>query len=88
MKEGFGKKLSNSLHKSIPEGVAKMNNHQRQLITDSDFERMRVFSQLIAVYQDGELLDGNNRIVSHDEHKVLMDNEMHYLKSTCQFYRL
>lgn len=65
-----------------------MNNRQRQLITDSDFERMRVFSQLIAVYQDGDLLDANIRIVSHDEYKVTMDNNVHYIKAKCQFYRL
>ncbi|MFF2887863.1 hypothetical protein [Paenibacillus sp. NPDC057967] len=65
-----------------------MKQVNRQLVSDQDFERMRVFSQLIAVYRDKELLDANIRIVTHGEHSVTCDNDVTYIKSNHQFYRL
>ncbi|WP_133297887.1 hypothetical protein [Paenibacillus paeoniae] len=65
-----------------------MKQVNRQIVSDPDFERMRVFSQLIAVYRDNELLDANIRIVAHSEHSVSCDNDVTYIKANHQFYRL
>jgi len=65
-----------------------MKQMNRQIVSDHDFERMRVFSQLIAVYRDKELLDANIRIVTHGKHSVTCDNDETYIKANHQFYRL
>lgn len=60
---------------------------KQQLITYADFERMCVFSQLVNVYQDEQLIDADIKIVSHDEDIVKTDNGSYYIKSSCVFVR-
>ncbi|GGG70375.1 hypothetical protein [Paenibacillus radicis (ex Gao et al. 2016)] len=58
----------------------------RQLITNADFERMRVFTRPIVIFQQGELVDSGIIIQSHDENTVISTKNEHYEKSAYQFY--
>ncbi len=58
----------------------------RQLNTHADFERMRIFTRPIVIFQQGELLDSGVIIKTHDENTVTSTKNEHYRKSACQFY--
>ncbi len=58
----------------------------RPIITHSDFERMRIFTRPVDVWQQGELLDKGIIIKSHDDDKVTSTKNEHYLKSACLFF--
>lgn len=60
----------------------------KQLKEHSDFERMRVFSQRINVYQDGHLLDSNVTIDNHDLDYVVSKDGTRYVKENCQFFSI
>lgn len=58
----------------------------RQLKLFSDFERMLILARPVVIYQQGELLDSEVIIKSHDEQTVTSIKNEHYMKSTCKFY--
>lgn len=58
----------------------------RQLNTHADFERMRIFTRPIVIFQEGELLGSGVIIQSHDETIVTSTTNEQYRKATCQFY--
>ncbi len=55
---------------------------QRQLIEPSDSERMRVFQQPISIYLQGELINENVLIQTHDDEFVSLSG---YAKANCKF---
>lgn len=59
---------------------------KRQLITIHDFERMRIFTRKLDVFQEGELID-TIIIQSHDDEVVLATNGDRFMKENCVFIR-
>ncbi|BBH22071.1 hypothetical protein Back11_34160 [Paenibacillus baekrokdamisoli] len=53
----------------------------RQLNTHANFERMRVFSRPIVIFQDGELLESAAIIKNHDDNVVISTTNEHYIKN-------
>ncbi|QHW33158.1 hypothetical protein GZH47_21815 [Paenibacillus rhizovicinus] len=58
----------------------------RPLLTHADFERMRIFTRPIDVWQDGQLVDRAVIIQAHDETNVTSDANKQYEKSAFQFF--
>lgn len=58
----------------------------RPIITHADFERMRIFTRPIDVWQQGEFVDRGIIIKSHDENRVVSTKNEHYVKSAYQFF--
>lgn len=55
------------------------------LKTDADFDNAILFALKIEVWQQDQLIGYASVIESHDDDAVKFINELHYLKSVCEF---
>jgi hypothetical protein len=58
----------------------------RPIVTHADFERMRMFTRTLSVWQQGELINPGIIIKTHDETTVTSTADEQYIKSACQFF--